>query len=84
MTGYTLLLDESYDEATDVYVMGGVIIEKRRLTTLTDAVRDAGFDDGAKYVVAGVEHNPDASTGDELSALHGAGELRRRKPLSLS
>lgn len=38
MAGYSLLLDESYDESTDVFVVAGVIIESDRLALLADAV----------------------------------------------
>lgn len=38
MTGYTLLLDDSYDPSADTYVMGGLIIETSRLSQLADAV----------------------------------------------
>lgn len=38
MSGYTLLLDESYDDQADVYVIGGVIVATDRLNALTDAI----------------------------------------------
>jgi len=44
MSGYTLLLDESYDDSADVYVMGGVAIETRRLAVLSRAISQVSFD----------------------------------------
>jgi hypothetical protein len=40
MGTYTLFLDESYDHAADVYVVGGVIIETERVAALSAAVSD--------------------------------------------
>ena len=44
MTGYSLFLDESYDDSADVYVVGGVIIETSRVASLSAAVSQVTLD----------------------------------------
>lgn len=44
MAKYSIFLDESYDDAADVYVVGGVIIESNRVAALSEAVKNVSLD----------------------------------------
>lgn len=44
MDGYSLFLDESYDDAADVYVIGGVIVKTDKVAALSSAVTQVSLD----------------------------------------